>query len=100
VRTKQPLLILVAGPYRSGTNDDPNLIAPADNRAQRLLTTAPSQEALRSYFSEEAVAHVYDQLALCHAVLGEKEAARAVCLRLLTEARTRQLLLGAHAVGG
>jgi DNA-binding SARP family transcriptional activator len=55
-----------------------------------LLTTAPSQEALRSYFSEEAVAHVYDQLALRHAVLGEKEAARAVCLRLLTEARTRQ----------
>lgn len=25
--TKQPLLILVAGPYRSGTNDDPTLIA-------------------------------------------------------------------------
>lgn len=25
--TKQPLLILVAGPYRSGTNDDPDLIA-------------------------------------------------------------------------
>jgi len=24
---QQPLLILVAGPYRSGTNDDPNLIA-------------------------------------------------------------------------
>jgi hypothetical protein len=23
---QQPLLILVAGPYRSGTNDDPNLI--------------------------------------------------------------------------
>jgi hypothetical protein len=27
VMTKQPLLILVAGPYRSGTSDDPNLIA-------------------------------------------------------------------------
>ena len=25
--TNQPLLILVAGPYRSGTNDDPTLIA-------------------------------------------------------------------------
>jgi len=25
--TKRPLLILVAGPYRSGTNDDPDLIA-------------------------------------------------------------------------
>ena len=25
--TKQPLLILVAGPYRSGTNDDPALIS-------------------------------------------------------------------------
>lgn len=27
IMTQQPLLILVAGPYRSGTNDDPNLIA-------------------------------------------------------------------------
>ena len=26
-QTSQPLLILVAGPYRSGTNDDPELIA-------------------------------------------------------------------------
>ncbi|MGK3992166.1 DUF4406 domain-containing protein [Sorangium sp. So ce1024] len=25
--TAQPLMILVAGPYRSGTNDDPDLIA-------------------------------------------------------------------------
>src|SRR5262245_55933732 len=25
--TRQPLLILVAGPYRSGTNDDPDLLA-------------------------------------------------------------------------
>lgn len=25
--TDQPLLILIAGPYRSGTNDDPELIA-------------------------------------------------------------------------
>jgi hypothetical protein len=27
IMTNQPLLILVAGPYRSGTNDDPDLIA-------------------------------------------------------------------------
>jgi type III secretory pathway component EscU len=27
VTTTQPLIILIAGPYRSGTNDDPHLIA-------------------------------------------------------------------------
>jgi hypothetical protein len=27
IMTNQPFLILVAGPYRSGTNDDPDLIA-------------------------------------------------------------------------
>ena len=32
----QPLMILVAGPYRSGTNDDPNLIA-ANVRAMTAM---------------------------------------------------------------
>jgi hypothetical protein len=27
VTTPKPLIILIAGPYRSGTNDDPQLIA-------------------------------------------------------------------------
>lgn len=34
--TNQPLLILVAGPYRSGTNDDPTLIA-ANMRAMNEI---------------------------------------------------------------
>ncbi|GGD45346.1 hypothetical protein GCM10011514_06710 [Emticicia aquatilis] len=41
IETTKPLMILVAGPYRSGTNDDPNLIA--------LNVKAMTEAALQIY---------------------------------------------------
>jgi DNA-binding SARP family transcriptional activator len=62
----------------------------------RLLTTAPSREALQAHFSDEAREEVYSALGMLYDVLGEKEEARALFAELLTEARLR----GAHALEG
>jgi len=55
----------------------------------RLLTMAPSQEALRHRFTDEARFELYDVLGLLYANLGEKERASALYEELLTDARTR-----------
>ncbi len=55
----------------------------------RLLTTAPSQEALRPRFSDEARSELYTALGLLYANLGERERASALYEDLLAEARLR-----------
>jgi DNA-binding SARP family transcriptional activator/tetratricopeptide (TPR) repeat protein len=55
----------------------------------RLLTTSPSQQALRDKFSDGDKYRIYNALGLLYATLGEKERARVLYEELLAEARTR-----------
>ena len=55
-----PLMILVAGPYRSGTNDDPELIArnvAAMNEASLRLSRAGHLPVMGEWFALPLIAH-------------------------------------------